>query len=405
MKIYIFAEHYPNPYKPQFDSEFAYLVRNGHNVRIFVMGQFLSTVHPRVKSFGLDKLTSVHPTTLRDCVSHLPRIVLRVLSNPFRTLRLCRAIIRGRRPGLKKNVLRILMAHTLPDDQPDVCYVHNIATADRFDFLRLLYPYSHHGMYFHGGEVGGVQKVDRAKELFEGMEKVWTNTEFSRRQAIGRGSAPAKTVVLPVGFDLGDYVRDAAREYRPQGIMRIVSIGRIAPEKGLHYSLEAVARIVRSGAFPLRYTIVGRGVEEKAVAELVHQLGLEAHVRLVGEKAKDDVVSLLWESDVLLLPSLETDTWAETQAAVVQEAMFTGVLVVGTNVGGVPESTAESLQRFSVAPGNVDAMVDAISRIAALSLDELLSITDSAREFAQDRFDIDATGAQLVADFREMLGR
>lgn len=395
MLIYIFAEHYPNPYKPQFDTEFAFLLRQGHRIRIFASGKYTSTIHPRVREYGLDKKVSLFPTTLKTLPRFAATLISRVVLSPMSSYKVCRAVYcRSRSP--KKNLLRITRALLLPTEQPHLCYIHNISTAEYIDFLAELYPGVPVVMYFHGGEVGGVQRVARDAELFGMMRTVFTNTHFSQGQAIARGCPPERVIPLHVGFDLSDYPCGNQKQYRPDGILRLISIGRLSEEKGLVFALQALSRLIDEGCKDIRYTIVGRGMQEVFLKDFVAQNQLNEYVSFVGEKNKAEVVELLGESDVLLLPSIVTDTWAETQAAVVQEAMFMRLLVIGTKAGGVPESTADVLKEFSVPVCDATSIAEAIKAILKLAEVEMEELGDHARVFAVDRFDINTIGRKFL---------
>jgi len=400
MLIYIFAEHYPNPYKPQFDTEFAYFIRQGHEIRIFVSGQYCSTLHPRVREYGLDKLTSCFPTTLKTLPGFLGPMVRRFFGSPLQYLKRSAAIFDSRQ-SLKINLLKMARMLMLPLAPPDLCYIHNLATASMVDFLPHIYPASRVFMYFHGGEVGGVSRVAREKELFSRMRVVLTNTDFSRKQAIRRGAPDERTVVAPVCFDMADYPDVAHKKYRESGLLHLISIGRLSEEKGLLHSLEAIRSLVDEGVRNFVYTIVGRGMQEQELKKYVQTHSLGDFVKFAGELDKSQVVDCLRRSDVLVLPSLVTETWAETQAAVVQEAMLMRVLVIATEAGGVPESTAPALRQFSVPVGDSWAIAEKIKQIMALPEVEVCLLGEEARRFAVDRYDINLNGhkyLEYVAD-------
>jgi colanic acid/amylovoran biosynthesis glycosyltransferase len=395
MLFYIFIEDYPNPYKPQIDSEFAYLLRQGHDVRIFASGQFVSIIHPRVRTYRLDQRVRLFPTTLRTLPKHLHKIGWRLITAPKLSVRSISRVY-SRTKGIKKNVMSMARALILPITPPDVCYIHNIATASSIDFLSALYPDTPVIMYFHGGEVGGVKKVARDQQLFAQMRLIFANTEFARRQALSRGSPPDRTVVLPVGFDLEDYEPNATRSYRPDGVLRLVSIGRLGEEKGLNYAIDALSILVSEGFTDLHYSIVGRGMEEVSLKEYVSRLGIDPYVEFLGEKDKREVVSILSRSDVLILPSIVTDTWAETQGAVIQEAMFMRALVIASKTGGIPESIAAEMKSFAVPPNDSQSIANSIRTIASLSDEDFRRIGAAGRAFAVERFDIESIGAEFL---------
>lgn len=395
MLIYLFAEHYPNPYKPQFDTEFAYFLRKGHEIKIFAGGKFINTIHPRVSTYGLDKKTFHFPTTLKTLPKYFIPLLLRLICSPRKCLWRLFAIY-DHCLSIKKNILRTSRALLLPWQPPDLCYIHNIATADNFDFLPQLYPSSRVVMYFHGGEVGGVKRVVRDSQLFKLMHIVFSNTDFSRNQAIDRGCPPNRAIVLPVGFDLSDYPCGHQKRYRDCGILRLISVGRLSEEKGLLFALQAIAELVAEGHGKIHYKIIGRGTQETLLIDFVSHNGLNEYVEFVGEQDKAGVVAHLEQSDVLILPSVVTDTWAETQAAVVQEAMFMRLLVITTKTGGVPESTAEIMRQFSVPAGDASAIGGMIREILTLSDTEMARLGEAARSFTVDRYNIESTGFRLI---------
>ena len=123
-------------------------------------------------------------------------------------------------------------------------------------------------MYFHGGEVGGVKRVTRDAELFNQMQAVFSNTNFSKNQAISRGCPPERAVVMPVGFDLEDYPAEKPKSYHIGGTLRLISIGRLSEEKGLVFALDAISELIAEGYKRIHYTIVGRGLQDIYLREV-----------------------------------------------------------------------------------------------------------------------------------------
>jgi N-acetyl-alpha-D-glucosaminyl L-malate synthase BshA len=100
-----------------------------------------------------------------------------------------------------------------------------------------------------------------------------------------------------------------------------------------------------------RLVLVGDGPEYGRTRELVDKLGLAEFVRYVG--VVDDVVPLLAAADVLLLPS-ETESFG----LVALEAMASGVPVVASDVGGLPEVVEHGVTGFLAPMGDVEAMAE-----------------------------------------------
>jgi L-malate glycosyltransferase len=98
-----------------------------------------------------------------------------------------------------------------------------------------------------------------------------------------------------------------------------------------------------------RLVLVGDGPEYGRTRDLVDSLGLNDAVRYVG--VVDEVAPLLKAADLLLLPS-ETESFG----LVALEAMASGVPVVASDVGGLPEVVEHGVTGFLAPVGDVDAM-------------------------------------------------
>ena len=110
-------------------------------------------------------------------------------------------------------------------------------------------------------------------------------------------------------------------------------IGRIVPEKGVNILLQAVAEL--AGEWRLR--LVGGGPALAAMATLAERLGIADRVAFVGQLPSDQLPAEYHKIDVLVLPSLTRPNWKEQFGRVLVEAMASGVPVVGSDSGAIPD--------------------------------------------------------------------
>ena len=136
----------------------------------------------------------------------------------------------------------------------------------------------------------------------------------------------------------------------------VIHISNLRPVKQVDAVVRVFARIRERVAS--RLLIVGEGPELSRAEQLIDQLGLAAHVELVGEA--QDVVGLLSVSDLFLLPSLQ-----ESFGLSALEAMACGVPVVASNVGGLPEVITDGVTGSLHPPDDVQGMAE--SAVAILS--------------------------------------
>jgi N-acetyl-alpha-D-glucosaminyl L-malate synthase BshA len=136
--------------------------------------------------------------------------------------------------------------------------------------------------------------------------------------------------------------------------LTLMHISNFRPVKRTEDVVRVFAR-VRERA-DVRLVLVGDGPEYPRTRELVETLGLQDSVRYVG--VVDEVASLLKAADVLLLPS-ETESFG----LVALEAMASGVPVVASDVGGLPEVVEHGVTGFLAPVGDVDAMAGYCMRL------------------------------------------
>jgi glycosyltransferase involved in cell wall biosynthesis len=144
------------------------------------------------------------------------------------------------------------------------------------------------------------------------------------------------------------------------GRVRLLTVGRLEPEKSPQVLVEALALLERRE--PGRYALdwVGRGGLEAEVEEALAQAGLARVARLRGYVPfGEELLALYRNADVFVHVAL-----TEGVPQVVVEALASGTPVVATAVGGVPAATGEEEAARLVPPGDATALADAIAATA-----------------------------------------
>jgi colanic acid/amylovoran biosynthesis glycosyltransferase len=403
MKIFAFAETYPSPYKPYHDTQFEEFVNCGHELRVGSFGSHDGELSPAGQRLGLRGHVVTLPSVLRDVLRLLPAVLMTCITRPMQTLR--RVKIALTFPGaFGGRLVRSVRAILLPTGEPDLCIVHNLNAQVRLNFLRAVYLSSPIVFYYHGGEVAGVPPVamDASTRAFACADVVFTNTESSRQHAISRGCNPERLFICPVGFNLNDFPDPKDRAYRQNGVLNLLTVGRLSDEKGHMFALRAMAVLKKSGA-QFCYRIVGDGPEEQRLREYVTVQGLGDCVKFLGKLTNAPLRREYCAADVLLLPSVPRGTWTENQACVVQEAMFARAAVAISRTGGVPESTAPEMLPFSFEPENPEQIAQALLRLDQLSVEELAQLGRAGREFTERRYDIRTLNRELLDTVKRVM--
>ncbi len=164
-------------------------------------------------------------------------------------------------------------------------------------------------------------------------------------------------------------------ERRPQGFL--LYFGRLdVYHKGLDTLIEAVALLVRERP-ETEIRIAGRGKDSERVAQLARDYGVEANVRLLGAVTDAERDVLLAGAEIQLMPSR-----FEGFGLAAAEAMASGVPLVATAVGSLPEVVDSPNGGVLVPPDDARALAEATAILLG-DPERRRALSASARESAR----------------------
>lgn len=174
---------------------------------------------------------------------------------------------------------------------------------------------------------------------------------------------------------------------------RLLFIGRLSSGKGLEVLFESIGRL-RSDGLEVGLTVVGDGEARPRLEALAETIGIARYVTFVGYEPEDAVRRRLADADILVLPS-----FAEDVPVCLMEAMASGLAVVATAVGGVPELVEHGTSGLVVPPGDARLLTEALSRLVT---DAFLrgTLGSAAREKVERNFDGRSEAARLHTIFK-----
>ena len=163
--------------------------------------------------------------------------------------------------------------------------------------------------------------------------------------------------IIPHGLPQGDFVVRPPQPISERRGVHLLCVGRLVPNKGVQYLLEALLQ-VRQVQPDVILTVAGDGAHRPELERLCASLGLTATVRFIGAQSRSALSDLYAKADLMVFPSL-----SEVFPYVALEAAATGIPVVATSVGGVPEILGDGA--FLVPPMDPEALAEGI--LTALS--------------------------------------
>jgi len=161
---------------------------------------------------------------------------------------------------------------------------------------------------------------------------------------------------------------------------RILCIARISPEKGHDVLLDAL-EILKQRGVDFHCTLVGDGPLAGRVRGKIATLDLQSQVTMTGALPQSQVYEHIGSSDIVVLAS-----FGEGIPIALMEALAQKRPVVATAVGGIPELVRDGMEGRLVAPGDANALADAIAAVLR-DPEAAERMGDSGREMVAKRHD------------------
>jgi colanic acid/amylovoran biosynthesis glycosyltransferase len=197
-------------------------------------------------------------------------------------------------------------------------------------------------------------------KLVEVASAVVTETDYSKKFLQERFPDRADKIYrLYNGLNLVEFRRAGFSSASPT----IIAVGRLIDKKGFADLIQACRLLVERGK-SFRCQIFGEGPLEEKLRHQIEELKLQNYVELAGPRPQHEIRKYLAAGTVFVLPSvIDPEGGRDNLPTVIMEAMATGLAVVSTGIGGIPEMVIENETGLLVSTGDVDGLADAIEKV------------------------------------------
>ena len=207
--------------------------------------------------------------------------------------------------------------------------------------------------------------------------------------------------VIPTGVDTqvfgnGDGAT-ARRSYKiPKHRFVVGHVGRLAPEKGLHFLAKAVATFVADHDDAC-FLVAGMGPSQQVIEAEFEQRQIADRLIIVGRLDRDELANVYAAMDVFAFASQ-----SETQGMVLTEAMAAGTPVVAVNAPGVREIMV-SLQNGLMLDQEVHAeFVAALNTVASMEDTQYAALSAGAVKSAE-HFSMTSTAERALRFYQRLV--
>jgi len=194
---------------------------------------------------------------------------------------------------------------------------------------------------------------------------------------------------IPNGVDVPeDGLRQASN-----GVVRLLSMGRLDPEKAVDRTILAFAALPVDT--PARLTILGDGPCRQELEALSRRLGQDGRIVFPGAVA--DVTPYLREADVYLSTSL-----SEGMSNALLEAMSHGVMPVVSRVSGAEDLVEEGVSGFLLPPGDEATLAARLAEALSMTSERRHATGEAARAAIRARFSLEKIVERHLALYRKL---
>jgi glycosyltransferase involved in cell wall biosynthesis len=239
--------------------------------------------------------------------------------------------------------------------------------------------------------------------LFDVVEQLVAVSEDLRQSAIQLGCPPEKIVTIHRGVDTGSF-QFVDRGSRGDEPTEILMVSRLSRKKGHLEAVSALAGLPRDVG-EWRLSIVGSGPEEAAIRTHVGERGLEEKVSFRGNLPIEQVRRLMADSDILLHPSVTPeDGDREGIPNALMEGQATGLPVISTRHGGIPELVLDGETGLLVGEHETTALTDALRKLLT-SRERRLHLGRAGRERIVAEFSLEQQAQRYLEIYNELSKR
>ena len=219
---------------------------------------------------------------------------------------------------------------------------------------------------FHGMDVQTRENdpayEQKLRELLQTTTLVLARSHSLQERLLALGCPPEKLRMNRTGIPLEQFPC-VNRTAPADGGWRFAQACRLIEKKGLDDALHAFARFAADHP-KARFTIAGEGPLLGALQHLRSELGLDGQVEFVGFLKGADLCRLYHDSHIFLHPSrITADGNQEGVPNSMLEAMATGLPVLATHHGGIPEAVRDGISGILVAERDRGALHAAMQRL------------------------------------------
>lgn len=209
-----------------------------------------------------------------------------------------------------------------------------------------------------------------------GLEMIVSVGEINRRKLLQSGVKKEKIVHIPNAVNTQKFTYSGEHSIKKNPVIGVIA--RIEKYKGHSYLVDAIKKIELENGVSFEVFFCGEGSYKERLKKYISGQSLQSNIVFKGKCT--DIPSILSSIDIFVLPS-----YVEAFPISIIEAMSSGVPVIATKVGDIPNIITDDETGLLVEPKNADAIADALLKIMR-NKDLYQSVKKNARNIVENSF-------------------
>lgn len=288
----------------------------------------------------------------------------------------------------------------------DVFHAQDLFTANILGRINEYYGkslfFTNHGMFtFNRVKFGIFEKGSTEEVYYKALEKkaiefadhlIILNNSFRQPlMQLGAKQTDMTTVLTGIDYPYADQVQ--VKNSKGKQLV-ITCVARLGPRKGHNILFNALSQLPKLYMNDIKVLIVGDGEMRAMLEEQVKTLKLSM-VEFLG--TRDDIPSILNKTDIFVLPTLN-----DSLPISVIEAMHSGICIISTTAGGIPELVNHTKTGLLVTPGDANELAQALKKVIT-NQEAREMLAENGRRFAKTYLTREAMINQIETIYRKYM--
>ena len=245
------------------------------------------------------------------------------------------------------------------------------------------------------------------RRTFDALDLVMPISRATGDACIARGLDPSKSKVVSLGIRADrfrlqvDRAEARSRLSLPQPNPKLIlcSVGRLVPRKGVAWF---ISQVMPGLPDDVVYLAAGEGPDRHRIEALIAEHHLSGRVKLLGSISDEELETLYYGSDLLVMPNIPIANDMEGFGLVMLEAGLCGLPTIASRLEGITDVISEGENGHLVSPLDPDAFRSAIIRY--YNDPSLLTTASSrAREYTLSQFGWSRVVDQYISELQKLV--